>query len=368
MPSKLKRPRSHRPFAQRPSTNSKQDQICQTDDDLLLNLQITNDLQKQGTSSNETSPNDFFKRQLILSSYIKKLSKENLELKNKLSITNSKLYSIKNKLSIHKTENEANRRHLMDNLAALSLDQNNAKKQLNDKINKFYINFHEEQQRTFNKLKIKEGKLIKLKSEKDETTFQLENVLNAFQVQTRLLEVARKEAFNAREENKETLQKLNDKLYLTSKQRCTNCEVKQKIQVKLTDDVADLTNKLNLKEQELIERKRINQILAEKLEGKKEELIKQELKAKKELEEANNLKIIYSKKIKEFELKLNKTEEERLKLLKNLENENNRTTSVIRQLIPEPCGLTPPEEINKSPLQNNDIIDDYNKSINNNLI
>uniref|UniRef100_A0A915NVU0 Uncharacterized protein n=1 Tax=Meloidogyne floridensis TaxID=298350 RepID=A0A915NVU0_9BILA len=293
MPPKIKRTYSRC----KKTTN---EQFVQTEDDALLKLsnQLLNDLQKHGTE----------------------------------------------------TENDANKTNLLDNLTALNLDQNNAKKQLNEQINKYYAHFETEQQKSLNKIKAKEAKLTKLKAEKDEINFQLQNVLNAFQVQSRLLEVARKEAFNAREESKETEQKLQDKLYLTTNQRCANCEVKQRVQSNLTDQIADLKNKIAMKEQELEEKGRINVIFAEKVKKDKEEFNKKELLAKKELEKANNLKRTYCDKLREYQTKLRESEEEKFRISKALENERNgRASSISRQSLPESSALTPPEEDDKSP-------------------
>ncbi|KAL7077539.1 hypothetical protein ACQ4LE_003138 [Meloidogyne hapla] len=346
MPAKIKRTYSRC----RKTTN---DQFVQTEDDALLKLssQLLNDLQKRGPCSNEATPEDLIRRQIILSSHIKKLSKENSELKDRLEKMNLKFSLILDKLRIYKTENDANRRNLLDNLAVLNLNQNNAKKQLNEQINKYYTRFETEQQKSLNKIKVKESKLTKIKSEKEEINFQLQNVLNAFQVQSRLLEVARKEAFNAREENKETGQKLLDKLYLKTNQRCTNCEVKQKVQSNLTDQIAELKNKIVMKEQEIAERSRINTIFAEKLKKDKEEFNKKELLSKKELEKANNLKRTYCDKLREYQTKLIESEAEKFRISKALENNerNGRASSISRQLMPEPSGLTPPEEVDKSP-------------------
>jgi len=44
-------------------------------------------------------------------------------------------------LKTFRTENDANRTNLLDNLTALNLDQNNAKKQLNEQINKVNLIF-----------------------------------------------------------------------------------------------------------------------------------------------------------------------------------------------------------------------------------
>ncbi|CAK5128843.1 unnamed protein product [Meloidogyne enterolobii] len=262
---------------------------------------------------------------------------------------NLKFSLILDKLRIYKTENDANKTNLLDNLTALNLDQNNAKKQLNEQIKKYYAHFETEQQKSLNKIKAKEAKLTKLKTEKDEINFQLQNVLNAFQVQSRLLEVARKEAFNAREESKETEQKLQDKLYLTTNQRCANCEIKQRVQNNLTDQIADLKNKIAMKEQELEERARINVIFAEKVKKDKEEFNKKELLAKKELEKANNLKRAYCDKLREYQ--------------KALENERNgRASSISCQSLPESSALTPPEEVDRSPSININNNSEINKS------
>nr|CAD2176548.1 unnamed protein product [Meloidogyne enterolobii] len=345
MPPKIKRTYSRC----KKTTN---EQFVQTEDDALLKLsnQLLNDLQKHGTDPKEQTPEESIRRQIILSSHVKKLSKENFELKDRLGKMNLKFSSILDKLRIYKTENDANRTNLLDNLTALNLDQNNAKKQLNEQINKYYAHFETEQQKSLNKIKAKEAKLTKLKAEKDEINFQLQNVLNAFQVQSRLLEVARKEAFNAREESKETEQKLQDKLYLTTNQRCANCEVKQKVQNNLTDQIADLKNKIAMKEQELEEKGRINVIFAEKVKKDKEEFNKKELLAKKELEKANNLKRTYCDKLREYQTKLRESEEEKFRISKALENERNgRASSISRQSLPESSALTPPEEDDKSP-------------------
>uniref|UniRef100_A0A915NC51 Uncharacterized protein n=1 Tax=Meloidogyne javanica TaxID=6303 RepID=A0A915NC51_MELJA len=84
MPPKIKRTYSRC----KKTTN---EQFVQTEDDALLKLsnQLLNDLQKHGTE----------------------------------------------------TENDANKTNLLDNLTALNLDQNNAKKQLNEQINKVNLIF-----------------------------------------------------------------------------------------------------------------------------------------------------------------------------------------------------------------------------------
>ncbi|CAK5010359.1 unnamed protein product [Meloidogyne enterolobii] len=332
MPPKIKRTYSRC----KKTTN---EQFVQTEDDALLKLsnQLLNDLQKHVTDPKEQTPEESIRRQIILSSHVKKLSKENFELKDRLGKMNLKFSSILDKLRIYKDSADIR----------FTIPENRKFGFLLVSI--YYAHFETEQQKSLDKIKVKEAKLTKLKTEKDEINFQLQNVLNAFQVQSRLLEVARKEAFNAREESKETEQKLQDKLYLTTNQRCANCEVKQKVQNNLTDQIADLKNKIAMKEQELEERARINVIFAEKVKKDKEEFNKKELLAKKELEKANNLKRAYCDKLREYQ--------------KALENERNgRASSISCQSLPESSALTPPEEVDRSPSVNINNNSEINKS------
>lgn len=97
MPPKIKRTYSRC----KKTTN---EQFVQTEDDALLKLsnQLLNDLQKHGTDPKEQTPEESIRRQIILSSHVKKLSKENFELKDRLGKMNLKFSSILDKLRIYK--------------------------------------------------------------------------------------------------------------------------------------------------------------------------------------------------------------------------------------------------------------------------
>ncbi|KAL3085102.1 hypothetical protein niasHS_010171 [Heterodera schachtii] len=330
-----------RPFGRKPKFR---EATVQTDAELGALLESVSALNAGESSSLDRGKCDsvvLLRRQNILMMQLRKISRQNREMREVIA----KYQQIPNLLQAIKVHYESTFNSIRDDMAMLVREQQNRETKLMGHLRNQKCSIEQLIAIKDEKLKAKEEKNKALKEEKKLLHQNLGLLQEALELEQRRAQVAVKEQCNALDEAQEIRQKMHDKLFLAANQRCSTCQTRESVQDDLTGQIADkihqieeLRSLLQMKEESIVEKDRINQILIGEVEKNRGEL--------KDKAFATNS---YQSELAKQQRKLRQAQIEIQQMkakaqIGSTNNNNNNMMTLSYEQQPNPNILTPPED------------------------